>query len=489
MSIVVVGLGPAGLDRIDALTRSVLFDPATEVIVRTRRHPASEELGMAIDVTFCDDLYERHEAFDAVYDSIARRVIDAGVRGRVVYGVPGSPIVGERTVPMIVSRASAAGIDVEILPAPSFLDLAYAATAIDPITHGAQIVDARDLPDPLPLHLPTFVTQVDSQLRAGDVAIALGRTLGDDAEVTVLDRLGDADAVAATMGLDDLARYEAGPRTTVFVPQADVGLLGLIATHRILRAECPWDRDQTHHSLLSHLVEEAYETADAIGHLPMDAPEGEPDFGAYAEVEDELGDLLLQVVFHATMASEAGAFDIDEVAEQNRRKLVRRHPHVFGDVDAADANAVRANWEQIKRSEKSRDSLMDDVPSGMPSIARAMKAQSRAASVGFDWDGPEPVVEVLRAEIDELEEATGDHRAVMDELGDVLFSAINLARHIDVDPEVALRRSADRFMARFRVIEETFSQDGRAISDVPLDELQAAWTAAKATTMGSSERS
>lgn len=489
MAIVVVGLGPAGLDRIDLVTRSILAEPAREVIVRTGQHPAAEQLSATRGVVTCDDLYEAHDEFDDVYAAIADRVVDAARNSEVAYAVPGSPAVGERTVPMIVAAARSAGIEVSVVSAPSFLDLAYVAVGIDPITDGAQILDARDLPDPLPLHVPTFITQVDSPLCAGGLAVSLGRLLEGDVEVVVLDRLGDEDEVVAPMTLEDLARYRPGSRTTVYVPRADVGLLGLIATNRILRQECPWDRDQTHHTLLSHLIEEAYEAADAIGRLPVAAPEGDVDFGTYAEVEDELGDLLLQVVFHATLASEAGAFDVDEVAEGIRRKLVRRHPHVFGDVTADSAREVLDNWERIKHGEKGRESLMDDVPVAMPAIARAMKVQMRAASVRFDWDAPGPVVGILRSEVDELEAAIGDRQRVSDELGDVLFSAVNLARHLDVDPEGALRGSVERFMDRFRVVEAGFADDGRSIADADTDELDAAWSAAKGTTMGPSAQS
>lgn len=482
MAITVVGLGPASLDRVDARTLEILRS-APVVIQRTARHPAAIELASLRDVITCDDLYDENADFDGVYLGIVDRVLAAAQNGDVVYAVPGSPSVGERTVPLLVTLGREAGHDVDVWSASSFLEDVFVAVGLDPITDGAQIVDARDLPDPLPFHLPMIITQVDSMLRASDLAVALGRTLPDDIDVVVLDRLGDSDGIVKTMSVASLARYPAGPRTSVFVPAVDVGVLGLIATNRILRSRCPWDREQTHHTLLTHLVEEAYEAADALGSLPVGAPEGDPDFGAYAEVEDELGDLLLQVIFHATLAAEAGAFDIDEVAEINRRKLVRRHPHVFGDVEVEGAAGVLANWERIKQDEKARSSLMDDIPTGMPGIARAMKVQKRAASVKFDWTDTSDVFAVLRSEIDELQEAEGDLGAVTDELGDVLFSAINLARHLNVDPETALRRSVDRFIERFRLVEESVASTGRTIDHATIDELDDAWQDAKRAIM------
>jgi tetrapyrrole methylase family protein / MazG family protein len=481
MAITIVGLGPAGVAHLGSDVATLLDDERATVIVRTLTHPSAESLAERREVVACDDLYESLMEFDEVYRAIAARVIDAAAGGPVVYAVPGSAIVGERAVPMIRTIAADVGIAVTVVPGLSFLDLAYIAVGVDPITDGAQILDARDLPDPLPLHIPTFITQVDSALRATDVSLALTRTLAPDVEVTVLDRLGDEDEAVMSMSVSQFARYEGGPRTSVFVPATSSGIYGLVAINRVLRSQCPWDRKQTHHTLVTHLLEEAYETIDAISALPEDAPDGVPDFGAYAEVEEELGDLLLQVIFHATMAWEAGAFDIDEVAEGIRRKLVARHPHVFRDVSVSGPDEVLANWEEIKQVEKNRQSLMDDVPTVMPGIARSLKVQKRARSVGFDWHDREDVIAVLRSEIDELVAAGTDTEAVLHEVGDVLFTAVNLARHCDVDPEVALRGSVERFRSRFRLMEESFAQQGVSMRDASPGELEHAWQEAKKT--------
>ncbi len=480
MAITIVGLGPAGVSHMDEAVRSTLITGSATVILRTIAHPAAAAIASSRLVVSCDDLYDTCKDFDDVYVGIAERVLEAAKEGDVVYAVPGSAVVGERAVPMITSRAKAADIPVKVLPGLSFLDLAYIAVEVDPITDGAQILDARDLPDPLPLHVPTFITQVDSALRASEVSLCLTRTIEPSVEVTVLDRLGDDDEVVHVVTAADLARYEGGSRTTVFVPATPSGFLGLVATNRTLRAECPWDREQTHHTLLTHLIEEAYETTDAIARLPLEAPSGDPDFGAYAEVEEELGDLLLQVLFHATLASEAGAFDIDEVAEGIRRKLVSRHPHVFADVVVTGPDEVLANWEQIKQTEKRRASLMDDIPRGMPGVARAVKVQNRARSVDFDWESAAQVVEVLRGEIDEFVDAGADKEAVAAELGDVLFTAINLARHVGVDPEVALRSSVDTFIERFKFMEASIRATSTSMRDATRDELESAWNEAKA---------
>jgi tetrapyrrole methylase family protein/MazG family protein len=245
----------------------------------------------------------------------------------------------------------------------------------------------------------------------------------------------------------------------------------------ILREECPWDREQTHQSLVKYLVEETYELIDAVSRLGRETPEGdEPEWVAYAEVEDELGDVLLSVLFHAAIARQNGAFDIDDVAEVMRQKLVRRHPHVFGEVDVDTAADVKRNWDQIKDDERgaSRDSLMDGVPPGMPAMQRASKIQNRAAKAGFDWKRAAEVMPKVREELDELEAVLDDPVEAESELGDVLFSVVNLARHLGVDGEVALRGAIERFETRFRQMEEAGS-----LTDLSLDELNQRWEQAK----------
>jgi ATP diphosphatase len=239
---------------------------------------------------------------------------------------------------------------------------------------------------------------------------------------------------------------------------------------------CPWDLQQNFRSIAPYTVEEAYEVADAIEH-------GDP-----MQLKNELGDLLFQVVFHAQMAREAGAFDFDAVAEAIVDKLVRRHPHVFGEADIASAEAQTRSWEAIKAEERRRKagagpvSALDGVGLGMPGLTRAIKLQKRAARVGFDWGDTGPVFDKLDEEIRELrhevEQAAG-HDRMEDELGDLLFVAANLARHLRIDPEAALRRTNAKFERRFRYIERALAAQGRALDDATLDEMDALWDAAK----------
>ncbi len=477
--LVVVGLGPAGIDATPPAALAALDDPDRTIVVRTASHPAAAEIASSRAVTFCDDLYDDAPDLDAVYGAIAERVVGIAATAPAVYAVPGSAHVGERSVAEVRAAAAAAGITFDVIAGGSFLDLVWDRLGLDPLGRGVQVLDGRDLPDPLPLHVPTLITQVDGPLVLSDVAGGLSKVLAGTTPVVVLERLGDADEVVETVELREAARCRPGPRTTLFVDPDPVGWHGLVVTNRRLRRECPWDREQTHHTLVSHLVEEAYETVEALSRLPADAPRGEIDHAGYALVEEELGDLLLQVVFHATLAREAGLFDVEEIAEQIRRKLVRRHPHVFGEVEAEDAATVRANWEELKRHEKGRDSLMDDIPAALPATSKADKLQRRAASAGFDWATLEPVLAKLDEELAELRAATGDEAAALDELGDVLFAVVNVARHLGVDAELALRRANDRFEERFRHLEAAATAAGNRLEDLSLDEMDALWEAAK----------
>lgn len=498
-TITIVGLGPAGIERVAAPIEEVLVDPDVTVVVRTGRHPAATDLAADREVVTCDDLYGESEGFDSVYGAIAARIVERAATGPVVYAVPGSAVVGERSVSILLERAAAAALDVTVIPGESFLDLVYAAVGLDPIERGVQILDGRDLPDPLPLHLPTIVSQVDLPVVLADAVAELGKVLPFETAVTFLDALGSPDERVIVTDLEGVVRLEPGPRTTLYLDPPPAGWHGLVVTNRILREQCPWDREQTHHSLVSHLIEEAYETVEALSALSPSAPGGDsdPDYGAYAEVEEELGDLLLQVVFHATLAREVAAFDVEEVAEGIRRKLVHRHPHVFGDATATKPAQVLANWEALKAAEKQRESLMDDVPTALPAIARADKLQRRAASVGFDWDDPTPVLAKLHEEIEELGEAIrklpagergpDERAAVHDELGDVLFAVVNLSRHLALDPDLALRHAADKFADRFRIVEALAAEKGRDLADMTLAALDGLWVQAKNALAGEGE--
>jgi len=469
--VTIVGLGPAGWDAVPPRSAEILgLD--RPVIVRTLHHPAAAALAEKRRVASCDDIYEASDNVDDVYESIADRVLESAAAD-VVYAVPGGPLVGERSVAVLWARGAALGIEVEIVVGGSFLEPVLAAVGLDPLARGMQLLDAHALPDPLLLHLPTVIGHVDRPRVVADVKDALSRVLEGDVPVTVVRDAGSAAESIAVVDLADLHAATVDERTTLFLDPPPSGWPGLVAVNRRLRAECPWDREQTHHSLVQHLVEETYEVVDAISALPSEAPGGELDPVSYAALEEELGDLLLQVVFHSTLASEAAGYDVEEVAEQIRRKLVRRHPHVFGDAAAPSAVEALGNWDEQKRQEKGRESLLDGVPAGLPALLRALQFQRKAAAAGFDWPDPGGPLDKIAEEARELAGAT-DGQSRDHELGDLLFSVVNLARHLDVEPELALRHAGDRFAARFRAMEAEGPLEG-----LTLAELDARWENAK----------
>jgi MazG family protein len=257
-------------------------------------------------------------------------------------------------------------------------------------------------------------------------------------------------------------------------PSPEAALLELRAIMARLRAPdgCPWDREQTHLSLRSSLIEEAYEVVEAI------------ERGVDSELCEELGDLLLQVVFHAQLAEEENRFSFAEIAQAIAKKLIHRHPHVFGTEHAPDAQAVVTRWEEIKRAEKgtSPSSALDGVSEAMPSLLHAAKIQKRAASKGMDWREPEPVIEKIREELGEVTDALAQgepQNRLEEELGDLLFATVNLARKLKVDPDIALRRATRKFSTRFRAVEQLAQQRGIPMETAPLATLDHLWNEVK----------
>ncbi len=258
-------------------------------------------------------------------------------------------------------------------------------------------------------------------------------------------------------------------------PSRDIGrLLDIMAALRTPQSGCPWDLAQSFATIAPYTLEEAYEVADAIARNDL------------ADLKEELGDLLLQVVFHARMAEEQNAFDFGDVVEAITEKLIRRHPHVFADERATDPQAVKGLWEEIKAQEKALRGRSEDkgalagVPVALPALTRALKLQANASRVGFDWNDPRAVLRKIREEADEIEDALdGDETNAAAEIGDLLFAAVNLARHLHADPETLLWQTNQKFERRFAAIERTLAARGKAPQDATLAEMDALWDEAK----------
>ena len=461
-SVVVVGLGPAGPDLATAATLDALAVDRPRFL-RTSRHPAA---ALVEDAVSFDEVYERARTLDDVYATIVDALVAAAAdAGEVLYAVPGSPAVAERTVELL--RADDR-VDVTVVPALSFADLAWARLGVDPLASGVRIVDGRRfVVEAAGERGPLLVGQCDSRAVVSDIKVAV-----DDppATVTVLQRLGLPDEAIVEVAWEDLDRaVEPDHLTSLYIESlaapVAVELVRFNELVRTLRERCPWDREQDHRSLEKHLIEESYEVLEAI-------ESGDP-----AQLEEELGDLLYQVFFHAVLAAEAGEYTIADVARGIHDKLVHRHPHVFGDVQADDADAVRANWEQIKKAEKGRASVMEGIPGALPALLYARKVQQKARSGGFDWSSAEDVYPKVEEELAEVRADPSD-----EEVGDLLFSVVNLARHLGVDPESALRAATAKFRDRFAGVETLAAERGLDLAALDLAGLDALWDEVKERT-------
>jgi tetrapyrrole methylase family protein / MazG family protein len=427
--IVVCGLGPAGPDLVTVGTREAIAR-IPHRFLRTARHPSAAVVGEA--PTF-DHLYDEAESIDAVYAGIAGELVAAAAEhGEVLYAVPGSPAVAERTVELLRADDRVA---LEVLPALSFVDVAWTRLGVDPVERGVRLVDGHRFEvEAAGERGPLLVAQCDDRQVLSEVKLVLGEVGDDGLTVTVLQRLGLPDEHIVELPWPELDRVARPDHlTSLYIPRLAAPLANEAATLaevvRRLRAECPWDRQQTHHSLRHHLLEEAYEVLEALDHLDVEAGEG------FDALEEELGDLLFQVFLHATLATEEGRFTLADVIRGISDKLVGRHPHVFGDVTVEGADEVAERWERLKQAEKGRSSVMDGIPATLPALAYALKVQRKAASLGVDW-----------RTVLEGDDALG-------ELGRHLLDVVDDARRAGDDPETELRIAAEVVRDRFQRFE------------------------------------
>ncbi|WP_378955315.1 nucleoside triphosphate pyrophosphohydrolase [Pelosinus sp. sgz500959] len=477
--ITIVGLGPGAFGLITVETLEMLKS-AKPLILRTAKHPTVSEIrARGIEFVSYDYVYEEQDSFEKVYQTIASDCLaQAAVGENLVYAVPGSPLVAEKTVTLIRDLAEKEGISLTILPGMSFLEVLYTRLGIDPI-EGLTVLDAADVSS-LPSELRTglVITQVYNDYVASEVKLALMEYYPDDFEVVLVKDLGLPEEKILRVPLFELDRISGIDHlTSLYVPCKPpiekFTLDPIVDIMAQLRSPegCMWDVEQTHSSLRRYLVEEVYEVLEAI-----DLQQGD-------KLCEELGDLLLQIVFHARIAEESREFTMQQVVDVITEKMVRRHPHVFGDVTLRDAGEVVLNWDALKQLEygSERLSVLDGIPKGLPSLMRAYKLQGKAAKVGFDWDNIQSVWDKIEEELIELKTACL-HSQVADiegELGDVLFSVVNLARFLKIDAEVALNVTNNKFMRRFSYIEKTINNNKLKWENMDIKQLDILWEQAK----------
>jgi len=478
--ITLLGLGPGDPD---LLTRQAWqwITSIDEIVVRTRQHPTVEGFPPNLKVISFDEYYEQGERFEDVYARIVERVLELGRRAEgVTYAVPGHPFVAEATGPEIARRAAAEGLPVRVIEGLSFLEPVFSALGVDPYPAMA-LVDGIELGGlhvpPFPPNQPALIAQIYSRQVASDVKLTLNALYPDEHPVRLVHAAGTARQV-----VEDLALYEidrsphVGLMTALYVPplapDAALEAFQEIVAHLRAPDGCPWDKEQTLTSLMPNLIEEAYEALDAL------------DEGNLVGVREELGDVLMVVMMLAQIASEEGEFNLVDVVQGIHRKIVYRHPHVFGEVQVDGTAGVLRNWEALKEQERQAQGksktkgIFDGLPKVLPALNQAQSYQERAAHVGFDWPNVDGVIEKVKEEWAELESAV-DEDERQRELGDLLFALVNLIRWHKADAETLLRRANQRFKQRFAYIEQAAREQNKKLSDMSLDEMETLWQAAK----------
>ncbi|MGG3468389.1 nucleoside triphosphate pyrophosphohydrolase [Neobacillus pocheonensis] len=478
----VLGLGAGDLEQLPVGIYKKLLR-SNHIYLRTKEHPVVSELEKeGMNYTSFDSVYEKHDQFEAVYQEIASTLIEKTQTEDVIYAVPGHPLVAEQTVQLLLEKGPKEGIEIIIGGGQSFIDAIFTALKIDPV-EGFQLLDGTSLhSNQLNLNQHIMISQVYDQFVASEVKLTLMEKLPDDYGVTIVTGAGSKEEVIEKVPLFELDRnVSLNNLTSVYVPPVkDEQIMWKnFSKLREIIAElrgpngCPWDKEQTHESLKKYLIEETYEVIDAINSEDID------------HLIEELGDVLLQVLLHAQIGEDDGYFSIEDVIEGLSAKMVRRHPHVFGNVQAENAEQVVQNWEEIKKQEKGDEpsSLLEGVSLSLPNLLRAYELQKKAAKVGFDWKEITPALEKVKEELNEfIEELDGTEDSFVrarQEFGDLLFAFVNVARFLKIHPEEALFETNEKFTRRFRYVEESVKESGRTFEAHTLEELDKYWDEAK----------
>lgn len=455
--------------------------------LQTAEHPCAKVcLDLRPDAIPLDELYRESFDFDELNAAIAERLASdpAESVGFAVLGRgAGAAVAGK-----LREKADELGFALKALPSSGFAEAALAAAFSEnavPFFSERVVCTAQSLRIP-GTDLPLVIEEVDTLLRAGEVKLALGEYYPDDFGV-VLAKMDENGVYSCTkLPLFELDRAERAPLygadTVLIVPECGLtertrhGFDGLMEVMYRLRAPggCPWDAEQTHKSLRSSLIEESYEVLDALDREDM------------AALEEELGDLLLQIVFHAVIEEERAVFTMRDVTTGIVNKLISRHPHVFGDVTVRGSDDVLFNWENLKQKEKHQQTVADamrSVPAAFPALMRSYKVQKKAAHVGFDWQNAYEALPKVGEEAQEVREAmdSGDKDHLTEEIGDLLFACVNVARLNKVDPELALGAATDKFMRRFIAMEKLILSEGKSLPEMELGEMDLYWERVKKT--------
>ncbi|MBU3158859.1 nucleoside triphosphate pyrophosphohydrolase [Clostridium frigoris] len=476
----VVGLGPGSIDSLTIGTLEILKN-SKNIYLRTEKHPTVDYLKtLCIEFDTYDNRYEENNNFDDVYRSIAEDLIDKHkLYGDIIYGVPGHPLVAETSVKLLIELCAKNKIDIEIFPAVSFIDAVIQSLKLDPI-EGLKIIDAFDIENQvLDKRVGLLITQVYSLSIASDVKLALLEYYDADMEIYFVRAAGIKELESTRkMYLYELDRQkDIDYLTSIYIPKkmdATKDFYDLIKVVDTLRDEngCAWDKEQTHESLKKCLIEECYEVLEAIDKKDED------------NIIEELGDVLLQVIFHSKIGKEEGYFNINDVIFGITNKMINRHPHIFKRLESKTTEQVLESWENIKSEEKQFNSYTEGlkhVPKNLPGLMKAVKVQQKASKLGFDFECIEDAMKKVLEELGEVRDVyKGDNRAkILEEVGDLVFSTVNIARLLDIDPEFAVNYTIDKFINRFGYIEENARNKGVDLKKMSLADMDKLWNKSK----------
>ncbi|MEG1559816.1 MAG: nucleoside triphosphate pyrophosphohydrolase [Clostridia bacterium] len=459
---------------------------AKMLFVQTFAHPAVKAfLDKLKNAVSMDDIYESSDNFDELNRKIALRILGETEIERntdCVFVVLGRSV--SRELMSVFNELGGQFAEFILLPSAGFAEAAAGLKENSVQFSSCAVYSAHDIPETIDLHFPVAFSEVDTQITAGELKLALSLFIDDDDFIVFSDMDESGEYFSEKIRLYELDRQPSYSASSVVLAKAsdylftvknDLQDLKKIMTRLRGDGGCPWDREQTHLSLIPALIEESYEVVDAIRENDVEA------------LLEELGDLLLQIVFHAQIEAEHSNFDMLDVTTGIVKKLIYRHPHVFADVSVANSNEVLKNWELLKQSEKAQKTVTDTlnaVPKSFPSLMRAAKIQKRASRIGFDWNNAKDAYFKIGEEANELFSAIegneGDER-IKSELGDLLFSVVNVSRLLKIDPELALGDAVDKFVKRFSKMEAAILKDSLSLEKMSLNEMDVYWERVKNT--------
>ncbi|MGL4741886.1 MAG: nucleoside triphosphate pyrophosphohydrolase [Sarcina sp.] len=476
----IIGLGNRGLEDLTVKAYKAIIN-AKKIMIRTRECYMAKELEQeGILFESYDEKYNTSSLFSELYDFIVKDIIKKEKEfGEIIFAVPGHPFIAEKAVQNLIEQCRAKNIEYEVLSSTSILDYVMENLEID-ISDGFKIVDAFDIKSKiLNKRDDLLITQVYNNLIASEVKNTLGKFYDDESTINVLSIDSEnGELIKNVIKLYELDWQENLNHTTYVYIKKDeknkndiYDLMEIIDT---LRGEngCPWDKVQTHMSIRRDLLEECYEVIDAIEKDDIDA------------LEEELGDILLHVIFHASLAKEQNEFDFMNIIDGICKKMIFRHPHIFSDKNLDTVDDVLLSWDETKKQEKGFETLtqeMEAIAKALPALIKANKVQKKAARVGFDFENVEDAMDKVVEELNEVKDVynLGNLSRIEEEIGDLLFSVVNVSRLLNIDSEKALENTIRKFLKRFSAIEKEAQNQNKTLGNMTLKEMDEIWECAK----------